>query len=170
MPRPRFSAAMRLSFPYTAQVLQHSAEIFIVLLFRNCRIFRKFLTRQLITRATVSQLFAVYTAIVHRTHVLSCISQPMHPALDLRAPGALGRVKSALGAYRAARRWLDEFIFPMPPLQFPGIGIGRCDITLWTLSDRENEQAENKRMSRSNPYAFRYFLSLCRRTDAISTL
>ena len=36
----------------------------------------------------------------------------------------------------------------------------RCDITLWTLSDRERERAENKRMSRSNPYAFRYFLSL----------
>lgn len=37
---------------------------------------------------------------------------------------------------------------------------GCCDITLWTLSDRERERAENKRMSRSNPYAFRYFLSL----------
>ena len=45
-----------------------------------------------------------------------------------------------------------------------------CDITLWTLSDRERERAENKRMSRSNPYAFRYFLSLWRRTEAISTL
>lgn len=29
---------------------------------------------------------------------------------------------------------------------------------------------ENKRMGRSNPYAYRYFLSLCRKTDAISIL
>ena len=40
------------------------------------------------------------------------------------------------------------------------VSCNRCDITLWTLSDRERERAENKRMSRSNPYAFRYFLSL----------
>ena len=40
-----------------------------------------------------------------------------------------------------------------------------CDITLWTLSVRGQEWAENKRMSRSNPYAFRYLLSLWRRTE-----
>ena len=34
-------------------------------------------------------------------------------------------------------------------------------------------EAENKRMSSDNPYAFRYLselLSLCRKTEAISTL
>ena len=68
-------------------------------------------------------MLLVHAAIIHTAAVIARILQPKDFPFNLPTSGALQGKQTALHADSPARRHLDIFVFPMPPMAFHRVGI-----------------------------------------------
>lgn len=68
-------------------------------------------------------MFLIHATIIYATAIITRILQPKYFPFNLAASGALQGKQTALHADGPARRYLDIFVFPMPPMAFHWVGI-----------------------------------------------